>query len=394
MPLPLMEINQLVIIILIPIIIIKAKGRNAYFPNNLMFLIVIFLWVYIILQGTLMAYSYIDLVKVMKNYSLSFIFIMMVISLNWDEYKIILSRYTIFCNLFFTFEFLLGYFKLNTIYNLFFIPPYDQLRHMANFLSPNSYGILLTLLIISNIYLFFQNKKVTNIIFSIVLILPIISTVSKSTIILLLIGIVTFLFVKFKIAMKFVIITCLFVGLYYIMSDKILILLSKYASSYFVRRFILYFESGNLFGDRANEYNTIFNLYKDSWFTGLGFGNISGNNQLYSGMDSMHNEYLRFFIEGGIVGGILFSIIIVLLVYLIIKIISNRKIDSNDKALAVTFTIMFLIAEMQYNFFNAHREGIILIFFGFISIVLFKSQNHSEKLQSSNDDRTTESKYK
>jgi O-antigen ligase len=100
---------------------------------------------------------------------------------------------------------------------------------------------------------------------------------------------------------------------------------------------------------------------------GLGFGNISGDNVLYQGMSSMHNEYLRFFVEGGIIGGILFTFIVGLLILSIIRIYLINPMHA-DIGLPISLVLMFLASELQYNFLNAPREGIILAFFSCASV--------------------------
>jgi len=370
-PIPGIEINQFVILIIFPLFYIKIKDRYGCHPKNIIVLIVFILYGYILLQGSIMTYDLVEFIKTIKNYTISFMFILMVISLNSSEYKTILKKYINFCSIFFIFEFFLGYFNFTSIYNMLFIQPYADIRHMGNFLSPNSYGIIIAFIMIGNLYLYVQQKQKVNMLFLIGLSLPMLTTVSRSAVIILLIGVIIFIFIKFRIGTKIIIILTTFISLLYILSDKFVMWLYKYYSSYYARRFILYLESGNLYGDRSNEYKTIFKLYKTSWFTGLGFGNITGNNELYQGMSSMHNEYYRFFIEGGIIGGLLFLVIVIILLYSIIKLYKIKNVDKNTKALFITYTIMFLIAELQYNFFDAHREGILLIFFGFSVITIF-----------------------
>jgi O-antigen ligase len=371
LPLPGFQTNQLFILVLVPIVIFKIKKRISYYPHNVVLVILLFLWFYITLQGLLSTYDINAFLRTMREYSISFIFILMVICLKVDEYRTILKKFTSFCNVFFMFEYILGTSNVGHIYNTFFHQPYADIRNMANFLSPNSYGAVIAFLIISNIYLYCHYKNKMNLLFSLLLIFPLVTTVSRSSLIVLILGLLVFVFIKFKIAVKFaILIAVLWLSLISV-SDRIVVWLSQYSDSYFARRIVLYFQSDSVFGNRIYEYEIIFNLYKSNWFTGLGFGNITGKNQLYSGMTSMHNEYLRFFIEAGIVGGALFMIIIVFLIYAAIKLVLSREYDRNIKALFASFTIMFLVSQLQYNYFNAPREGILLIFFGFSALTVF-----------------------
>ncbi|WP_165442844.1 O-antigen ligase family protein [Senegalia massiliensis] len=370
-PIPGIEINQLLILCMAPFYFLKAKKRYRYYPFNLIVMVLVFLYVYIFFQGATLAFDFIEFIKTAKNYAVAFIFISMVIVLDIDEFRLILRRYVNFSSVFFLIEYTLGYFNIDGIYNLLFNPPFANIRNVANFLSPNSYGIILSILIVGNLYLFFNESKKYYFVFAMLLVLPLLTTASRSGLIILVSGIFIYVFIRFRLPIKILAILTVIFGVYSFFSERLLSFLYQHTSSYFVRRFILYLESGNLFGDRMNEYNLIFNAYSDSWFVGLGFGNITGSNEIYTGMSSMHNEYFRFFIEAGIVGGILFFLLISILLYAMVKVIKSKNVDRDTKALFVTYSAMFLIAEMQYNFFDAHREGIILIFIGFSSIMYF-----------------------
>lgn len=374
-PIPGIEINQLFILAFAPIYFLKAKKRYKNYPFNIIIIILVFLYIYIFLQGAALAIEFIEFIKTTKNYAVAFIFISMIIVLDINEYRSILKKYVNFCNIFFLVEYMLSYFNLDDIYNLLFNPPYGNIRNVANFLSPNSYGIVLAFLIVGNLYLYFSERKKYYLAFASLLVFPLLTTASRSGLIVLAIGIFIYILIRFKLPTKVLTIFLAIFGLYSFFSDRLLDFLYQYTSSYFVRRFILYLESGNLFGDRMNEYNSIFDAYRDSWFAGLGFGNITGNNVIYQGMSSMHNEYFRFFIEGGVVGGLLFSLLVSVLIYAMVRVFKSKNINRDIKALLISYSVMFLIAEMQYNFFDAHREGIILIFCGFSSIMYFSKVN-------------------
>lgn len=376
-PIPGIEINQLAILYLAPFFFLRAKKRYRYYPFNIIIMILAFLYVYIFLQGAALAFDLVEFIKTAKNYAVAFIFISMVIVLDIDEFRVILKRFVRFSSMFFLVEYTLGYFNLDGVYNLLFNPPFASIRNVANFLSPNSYGIVLAILIVGNLYLFFTESKKYYFVFAMLLVLPLLTTASRSGLLILLSGIFIYAFIRFRLPIKIIAIFTVIFGVNSFFSERLLSLLYQHTSSYFVRRFILYLESGNLLGDRMNEYNLIFDAYRDSWFAGLGFGNITGSNEIYTGMSSMHNEYFRFFIEGGVVGGILFVLLISILIYAMVRVIKSENVDRDTRALLATYSAMFLIAELQYNFFDAHREGIILIFIGFSSIMYFSGKFRS-----------------
>lgn len=366
LPIPILEINQLSILLMIPYVYRNGykKSSNNKLRKNLVIMTSV-LFIYIAIQGLFMTYDFDIYMKTMKNYMISFIFIIMTISLNFKDYMEILKKYCIFGSIFFFIEYVLNAFKFTAIYNILFQPPFQGVRTMANFLSPNSYGTILSLLIILNLYLFIKERKKFNLIFSIGLIMPLISTASKSGLIILVVGIISFMFFNFNLKMKLVTFITTILGLFYVMSDYFIALLYKFNSIYFVTRIRKYLEAGSVLGGRGVEYGKIFKVYKDSWITGLGFGNVGSGSHFYIAMSSLHNEYLRFFIEGGIVGGILFTCIIGILIFAAVKLFLNKDILKLEKALIISFLLMFLMAEFQYNFFNAPRESIVLIFFAF-----------------------------
>ncbi|MDY0278543.1 MAG: O-antigen ligase family protein [Acholeplasma sp.] len=372
LPIPFIEINQLFFILFFPIMLYFKRKSFKYLKINIILFIIITLSVYMLFQGLILSVDFDSYLRFMKNYIIAFSFIILTLTLTPKEHYKILNLYTHIASIIFVLEYILWKVRLFSIYLFIFNFPFSGIRNQAAFLSPNSYGIIISFLILSNLFLGIFKSKKYHCILALILIFPLFTTASRSAIFILLIGISIFGFLNSKLFGKVVIILSVLLIGYLLLSDNAFYILNDYNHIFFVRRFLNYFDERSLFGERTYEYIKIFEIYRDSWFTGLGFGNITGNNVLYVGMSSVHNEYLRFLIEGGVVGGFLFGFLIFILCFETYKLMRNTKLSKYFKNIIFTFFFMFLIAEMQYNFFNAHREGLILIFLGFSPMIYSK----------------------
>lgn len=359
---PLIELNQIFLIFFLLLFInSKKKKEIKNFQITFAQLTIILLISYIVIQGIFLSINYTNFFRMIKNYVLGLLFIMAMLSLDYMDYISIVEKAIRGMTIVFIMEYII-YIFMTPVYNILFYAPYENIRHVASFLSPNSYAIVLAFLITYYINDFILKRKKISILLGIFLFLPLISTYSKSGMLIALGGIVLSMWLSGNKLYKLIVVFFVVVLGGLIVSGAIVNILEQFPDSYFARRFLLYFEEGTLGGERGEDYIEIFNIFRENWLVGVGFGNITGNNEIYQGFSSAHNEYLRFLSEGGIIGGILFFSITFALLKKVIRVFvcRNRK-----NYIFAIWGILFLMSEMFYNYLNAPREEIILIFMGF-----------------------------
>ena len=359
---PLIELNQIFLILFLLLLIYSKKKREIKnFQITFTQLTIILLISYIVIQGIFLSISYTDFLRMIKNYVLGLLLIMAMLSLDYTDYISIVKKAIRGMTIVFIMEYIICIF-MPSAYNLIFYEPYANIRHVASFLSPNSYAIVLAFLITYHINDFILKRKKISGLLGLFLFLPLISTYSKSGMLIALAGILLSMWLSgnklYKLIVAFFVV--ILGGL--IVSEEIVNILEQFPDSYFARRFLLYFEDGTLGGERGEDYIEIFNIFKENWLVGGGFGNITGNNEIYQGFSSAHNEYLRFLSEGGIIGGMLFFSIIFALLKKIIRVF---KYKDRENYIFAIWGGLSLMSEMFYNYLNAPREGILLIFMGF-----------------------------
>ena len=381
---PFLEINQffLVLVILICLIRIKTNPSNYVVVDSIQ-MVVIALVIYLILQGFILTSNYMEYMRFAKNYILAFSFILIIMTLEYSEYLRILKVIVYFLTVLFFLEYILWQ-ASPFLYGYMFAPLYDGIRHMANFLSPNSYAIVLAFLITYYVNRFVQAHKFINIIVGIGLCLPLATTYSKSGLIVCVVGVFFCLWFSENKFYKGIAIIGVIIFSWLLFSNLLITFLELFPDSYYARRLVLYLESETLGGERADTYLQMIHIFQDNWIGGVGFGNLTESNEHIIGFSSPHNEYLRFFAEGGIVGGILFSLFIASIA---IQTLKWRK--SSDRILII-WGILFIIAEIFYNYLNAPREGLILIFFGCGCLLInneqkFMNHKNGEYLRENNE---------
>ena len=361
---PLIELNQIFLIgALILFLYINKKRGIIGVQITISQLSILLLISYIVIQGIILSVSYVDFFRMIKNYVLGLFFIMGIMSMGYRNYVKIIKIAVKWMTIIFTLEYFL-YMFAKSGYNILFYEPYANIRHVASFLSPNSYAIVLAFVITYYVNKFILKGKKTDILLGALLFLPLISTYSKSGMFITLSGVLLSMWFSNKKHYKLIVIIVIINVAGLIVSGNIENILKQFPNSYFARRFLLYFEEGTLGGERGEGYLELINIFKENWLIGVGFGNITGNNDIYQGFSSAHNEYLRFLVEGGIIGGGIFLTIVIALIRRIINVYSMNKINKENCIFAI-WGILFLLSEMFYNYFNAPREGILLIFMGF-----------------------------
>lgn len=359
---PFIELNQAALIAVLLLLVADKRtngSSNFHIILTPIITVILVLICYMILQGILLSLNYRDSFRMLKNYVLGLLFIITIISMDHENYVKIVDKAIKCMTVVFAIEYF-SYILAPLLYNTLFYIPYQNVRHVASFLSPNSYAIILAFLITYHANKFFVNGKIVNALIGVFLFLPLVSTYSKSGMIIALAGILLSMWFSKKYRLFVIIIGILGIGL--IFSGLLVDILECFPDSYYARRFLLYFEEGSLGGPRTEGYRQIFDIFRENWFVGVGFGNITGNNEIYQGFSSPHNEYLRFLAEGGIIGGVLFFAIIIAILKKIAKVyfVNNNR----DNIIFVIWGILFLLSEIFYNYLNAPREGILLIFMG------------------------------
>ena len=371
---PLIEINQLFLIITFFIYVSSQWliGAKAFYIRVTPIAVLSVLLIgYMFFQGLFLSINYIDCVRMLKNYLLALLFLIIITSIDYEDYRMIVKNSLNCMTAIFLLEFFLYLFFRPLYYEMFYAP-YQNIRHQAGFLSPNSYAVILAFLITYHVYIFLIEKKFINFLFGISLIFPLVSTYSKSGFLITFSGIVLCMWFSQKRFLRLLVVMVIVIGGVMVLSGKIVDILEYFPDSYFAKRFLVYFEEGSIGGERTEGYKQLFDIFQQNFLFGVGFGNITGQNDFFQSFSSPHNEYLRFLVEGGIIGGALFGGIVLISVKKILEISVYSKRREN-KIYAI-WGILFLLSEIFYNYLNAPREGILLIFMGF-SMFTIKEQN-------------------
>jgi len=117
-------------------------------------------------------------------------------------------------------------------------------------------------------------------------------------------------------------------------------------------------------------------------FGGLGLGYIAQYGELYGGIletyeNFPHNEYIRFYIEGGILGLVFIVTLLFVFFKLCFEIIKND--ENNLRAIYVSafFSVVFIMSIFDNLFFDMYKSN-----FYYLSVILFWSLYRKELVQS------------
>jgi len=174
---------------------------------------------------------------------------------------------------------------------------------------------------------------------------------------------------------------------------------SLFYFSIFITLFMIFFILFTLYVD-SNMYYRVFNLNSDDvmsgrgvsvlfWldksstiFGGLGLGYIAQYGELYGGIletyeNFPHNEYIRFYIEGGILGLVFIVTLLFVFFKLCFEIIKND--ENNLRAIYVSafFSVVFIMSIFDNLFFDMYKSN-----FYYLSVILFWSLYRKELVQS------------
>ena len=156
---PLIELNQIFLILFLLLLIYSKKKREIKnFQITFTQLTIILLISYIVIQGIFLSISYTDFLRMIKNYVLGLLLIMAMLSLDYTDYISIVKKAIRGMTIVFIMEYIICIF-MPSAYNLIFYEPYANIRHVASFLSPNSYAIVLAFLITYHINDFILKRK-------------------------------------------------------------------------------------------------------------------------------------------------------------------------------------------------------------------------------------------
>lgn len=359
---PLLEINQIIIIVYFFIYILPLKvDIGSKIKKRIILSFAVFLYVSVSLS-TFGDYGSIDnLLHGIISYGIALIFIVEILNLSRNDYDYIVNKISIIAVVVFALEYILG--RMNSsLYLYLFLPPADDVRAMANFLSPNSYAIIIAFIIIYWILFYFNSnkfkKKVLALISVVILLFPFFNTSSKSGLIILFLGFVLVAILKKNYVLILIVAFIVAGGIIYL--DRLIDLMQN-ADIYYFRRIALFFNSDSVLGERDNFYKLQFITFSQSPITGCGFNSSIDALSSTVGINTWpHNEYLKILIECGILGFIPFIVFIYNFVYGAYNV--SKQINNYDLCI---YIILFLASLLFANYFTTYREGIIMIFYSF-----------------------------
>ena len=369
---PLIEINQLMFLIA-AIYCLSQYGQSFKLRKNSINIIAIIMLFVLVIQGGFLTQNIKNFANVYVDYFFCLSVFIICSQLKESEYNQLLRKICFSGTIIALLECILW--RCNSrIYDLLFYRPFEELRNVASFLSPNSYAIIIAFLMLYHFHYFLNYHKVRYAMCFALLLLPLFTTYSKSGIFILALGIICELFL-YNIFTRYVSIVVVLTSLYLVYTNKIVYILQlcNLNNNYYARRFIAYFESGNIFSGREAGYENLLNIIKNNFFIGVGFSNLTNNSELFLDFSTPHNEYLRFWAEIGIIGLILIGVFVIVSIIYIIRIYKLKTIYSNNWSLCITFAVMFLAAQLFYNYWGTPREGMLLSFFA--SGIFFRYSN-------------------
>jgi O-antigen ligase len=149
-----------------------------------------------------------------------------------------------------------------------------------------------------------------------------------------------------------------------------------YLFSYFIENslYIRIFDNEENFSSgRFDSIQFWYTVFKDKGV--LGFGYIINNTSLFV-IESPHNEFLRFYFEGGL-PGLVFIIIIFIYLIKCLSQIQKSHIDNQLKVLSILFFSVILGQSLLNNIFNDIYRLFLYMFFLVIiyEISLIKSSD-------------------
>ncbi len=196
---------------------------------------------------------------------------------------------------------------------------------------PITYGAMLAIIIVSNIYLLISNRyKKQNIFFIIsfliLMIINLIFTNSRSPILFLLVAALGLFSFRKKIFAKFIIPFIIIFSLFFYF-------FSGYVSSYYQNfESLMNINNSNTVGGsdlfmRLEQFQLTFELFKQRIFFGLGIGSFNPTAEVYTGLLGGESVWIQTLLERGIWGGISY---LVLLVFLYKKFRLKNNASSNQ----------------------------------------------------------------
>ena len=214
----------------------------------------------------------------------------------------------------------------------------SRLTGLFRFLSGNENAIAqnLALTVIILFYLYFKEKNIKWIVLSVLPIIQIIVTLSRTSFAYMFIGLLVFYFLysifymkkKLRGTLKFFVIFILFGIIIYLV-------LQLPALSAFTNRYmgLINLYSGEGAVDDSSAIRNSFvqagieQFFKTPWF-GVGFNNARLINQYATGFQAyMHNNFFEVLVNGGIVGGVLFYSVFFLLIKKMFSRISEKSLE-------------------------------------------------------------------
>lgn len=202
--------------------------------------------------------------------------------------------------------------------------------------QPNAFALFMVFFILVLVSFFLEYKKPKYLILSIIYFLMIIPTYSRSGILNTGVGIVIITFLinyKFKINLRLLLITVVFIILGYFLYDFVILgtRLERIGTT-------------DLVSERELIWNSIFKQIEGREFLGLGLGGYDIIQSWVHMELASHSSYIFMIVNIGIIGLIVFFLIITHILIRLYKVVTDIKIDKYDRVLARGALAILIVA--------------------------------------------------
>ena len=362
---PILELNQVVALFLFLCIFLCRKHIKTY--NHIFWLCLYIVFTTIVAVSS-EYFNFKALAAGVVTYTIPLMFMWMVCELDKSTYIRLSYKISLFLTMFFFIESLLYIFN-SPFYQLFFLEPsvYGT-RPRANFLSPNSYAIVLSYLFIYWFNMFFRSRmtfpkhKLCSLLMMIMVAIPFMNTSSKGGLVVFITGILLYCLIERK-YLYCVLMTISVIFLYFNL-ENVVDFFYRNSNIDYIRRLYIYISKGDLYSGRGHLVHACYLLFKNSPVVGSGLNtSMQALTSMFCIQQWPHCEYMKIFVEGGVLGSIIWGIYIKSCCIFILRNRNNSIVNVSN--IQIIFFMMFLVSLIFFNYFTTYREILIMIFYSY-----------------------------
>ena len=362
---PILELNQVVALFLFLCIFLCRKHIKTY--NHIFWLCLYIVFTTIVAVSS-EYFNFKALATGVVTYTIPLMFMWMVCELDKSTYIRLSYKISLFLTILFFVESIL-YILNSSFYQVFFLEPsvYGT-RPRANFLSPNSYAIVLCYLFIYWINMFFHSKiifpkyKFCSLIMMFMVAIPFVNASSKGGLVVLIIGVILYCLTERK-YLYCALIAMLAILLYFNL-ENVVEFCYKNTNIDYIRRLHIYLSKGDYYSGRGHLVHACYLLFKNSPVVGSGLNtSMQALTSMFCIQQWPHSEYMKIFVEGGVLGSIIWGIYIKSCCIFILRNRNNSIVNVSN--IQIIFFMMFLVSLIFFNYFTTYREILIMIFYSY-----------------------------